>query len=261
MRSMLFAALTVLAICTASGPGFAQHEVKPPDRAGYSFTATTPPLLRHLGGNIIDVPDEARSQVLGETAWTIEQHIPPTSSSKTVNKWGLGGFRPITITRTTPAKDVETHYNLKRIRRWLIAEAPHHYATSETLEVSRVVGYKRTELKSFEDTLGTEAGLSAGPAGGLSASAKAELKITSSVTQEWQQENTMKSTKSYAANTTYVAWKLVDSLILDKTVKVTSNGKSTSTTANSVLNIVVAIYEDQQEDPNKAILHSLRKHD
>ena len=93
--------------------------------------------------------------------------------------------------------------------------------------------------------------------GGLSASVKASLQISDETTQEWHEETTEETDETFAANTRYATWSLVDTLTFNKTSVVyeymgdddgdpRTPGMSTSTTSNTskAFNCVIAVYQD-----------------
>jgi hypothetical protein len=94
--------------------------------------------------------------------------------------------------------------------------------------------------------------------GGLSVSVKAALQITDETTQEWHEERTEETDQTFMANTRYVTWALIDTLILNKTSTLyeyigreeggdpRTPGDSTSTTSatSNVFNCIISAYQD-----------------
>ena len=105
-----------------------------------------------------------------------------------------------------------------RERQWLLKEPLWHLSTDDKHHETYKSGYTVTSKQTFEKTLGSELGWGAGPGGGLSASVRERLKLTSEFTREWHVEIIREDTVTYKANHVYASWELIDCLYLTKEV-------------------------------------------
>jgi hypothetical protein len=220
----------------------------------YTFDPTKPPLLKDLGGNIIDIPTSDLTRQIGTTTWTDVSSAPG----------GSGVFGAIITNKTTH------NYNISRYQHWVISQAPMHFSIDQTYDVKTVVGYSTQQRDQIEKTttLDFEAG---GDFAGikLSASEKNDLKVTSETTVQWSTQTTTDVQTKFKAGTTFVLWSLLDTLQIDEvtSVQMFLNGSGgqqpfgppSVTQASGTLDNVLANYQDLFVDQKSDAVTALTK--
>jgi hypothetical protein len=215
--------------------------------ATYKFNRVYPPLLRDIR-DIYSVPADDLVEKVGTAKWT-----------KTTNFDGI-------------LLHGDVSFDLKRNRHWSIQQPPMHYATESQHEITVTKGYSKTTRVLIERALEISAGA---PGFGLSAEARASLHITNETIEEWRLETVTTEQRTFKANSTYVTWSLVDSLILDKKTilirgKHTNDkelGKTVDEPLQLTFDVIVGIYEDmvpddkQEGDPDDGLLRAGRRLD
>ena len=200
----------------------------------YTFTTSRPPLFS-VDGDPLSVPEAALSEQVGQETWT---DAVPAPRGNFANPF------PIGVTWT---------YNVIRIRRWVLGEHPIHYAEDVTTKTTTTTGYKKTEKEAVERSLNIEVG-GAVPFGGLKADIKAGLKISNETTQEWREETVTAVETIFKKNTTYVGWKLLDTMIAYIHTKTDTFDqgnnflKSEESSSNNILDVVLRYYQDSEPD-------------
>jgi len=192
--------------------------------------------LKDFAGDILSIPGADLQETIGTTSWDTQIEI---------NRSG----------RVIAFDEVASHFVLTRYQRWIISTPPVHYPDPETYDITIVTGYDVSQRHQIEDSLSLS--ITAGSAAnGLSATAKADLKITDTTTETWHEQSSFAQHQKFDADTTYVFWSLMDCLHLVKTSVVTHtystnripDGTDPPLTTENYFNCVLSIYGDKLSD-------------
>jgi hypothetical protein len=209
--------------------------------AKYTFNPAKPPLLDDFKGNVVSIPTSDLSTDMGETTWKTSTDVISGDSSAKLKA------------------HTDYTYHARRSWHWVISQPPIHFAENQDYDVRTTTGYSKDQKSSIEKTMSLGFDASGAFAGlKLSTQSKEELKVTASTEMQWHAEVVEDKKVTFHADTTYVTWSLLDSLVIDMN-STTSDYlilfggapkliSQSSGRAEKTLDNVIMIYSDKKAD-------------